>query len=105
MKAKILREPNLEFGNGIHICPKAGIETFGVYDTHDTLRQSELRLGVVGRGEGVDLVDIWLEKCQSGFNAKESNYPNLFRSFNGFSRQHGFFTKPLYGSAINTYSG
>lgn len=67
MKTKILQEPNLEFGNGVHICPKAGIENLGVYDIHDTLRQSELRLGIVGRGEGVDLMDVWLEKCQGGF--------------------------------------
>ena len=100
MKTKILQEPSLEFGNGVHICPKAGIENLGVYDTHDTLRQSELRLGIVGRGEGVDLMDVWLEKCQSGFEAKKSKFPNLFRSFRGFSSKHGFFTRPLYGSSL-----
>lgn len=100
MKAKVLNEPQLQFGNGNHICPKAGIETLGVYDTHDTFRQSELRLGVVGRGEGVDLVDVWLENCQRGFKGKKTKYPNLFRGFNGFSVQNGFFTKALYGSAL-----
>ena len=69
MKTKILPEPRLEFGNGVHACPKAGIETLGVYDTHDNLRQSELRLGIVGRGEGIDLMDMWLDRCQSGFEA------------------------------------
>lgn len=100
MKIKILEEPALEFGNGIHICPKAGIETLGVYDTHDKLRQSELRLGIVGRGEGADLIDVWLENCQSGFQGKESKFPNLFRGFRGFSKQHGFSARLLYGSPL-----
>lgn len=100
MKTKILPEPRLEFGNGVHVCPKAGIETLGVYDTHDNLRQSELRLGIVGRGEGIDLIDMWLNRCQSGFDGKKSKYPNLFRNFSGFSLEHSFFTKLLYGSSL-----
>ena len=40
MQIKILNEPELEFANGTHICPKAGIETLGVYDKNDNFRQS-----------------------------------------------------------------
>lgn len=100
MKVKILEEPKLEFGNGTHICPKAGIETLGVYDTHDSLRQTDLRLGIVGRGEGIDLMDVWLETCQRGLPGKKSKspIPNLFRSFMGFSEQSGFFSKFVYGT-------
>jgi hypothetical protein len=96
-KVKILDEPKLEFGNGTHICPKAGIETLGVYDTNDRFRQSELRLGVVGRGEGVDLLDVWLDSCEIGIEGKGSSYGNLFRGFGGLTSKHGFFTAPLYG--------
>lgn len=100
LKLKVLEEPSLEFGNGSHICPKSGIENLGVYDTNDDLRQSELRLGVVGRGEGVDLMDVWLDRCEHGIEAKESNFPNLFKGFGGFTKQYGFFTKFLYGPQL-----
>ncbi|GGY11286.1 hypothetical protein GCM10007160_42880 [Litchfieldella qijiaojingensis] len=100
MQIKILEEPKLEFANGVHICPKAGIETLGVYDKNDQFRQSELRLGIVGRGEGVDLLDLWIAKCQEGIEGKESKYSNLFRGFGGFSQHHGFFAKFLYGPTL-----
>ncbi|HCW06342.1 MAG TPA: hypothetical protein DGG95_03140 [Cytophagales bacterium] len=100
MQIKILEEPKLEFANGTHICPKAGIETLGVYDKNDEFRQSELRLGIVGRGEGVDLLDLWLVKCQDGIEAKESKYPNLFRGFGGFSQHYGFYAKFLSGPTL-----
>ncbi|TXH70041.1 MAG: hypothetical protein E6Q83_08020 [Thiothrix sp.] len=100
MKIKILEEPKLEFANGTHICPKAGIETLGVYDKNDQFRQNELRLGIVGRGEGVDLLDLWLARCQDGIEAKESKYSNLFRGFGGFTQHYGVFSIFLYGSAL-----
>jgi len=100
MQIKILEEPKLEFADGTHICPKAGIETLGVYDKNDQFRQSELRLGIVGRGEGVDLLDLWLAKCQGGIPGKESKYPNLFRGFGGFTQYYGFFAKFLYGPTL-----
>ncbi|MDD5395296.1 MAG: hypothetical protein PHE17_19915 [Thiothrix sp.] len=100
MQMKIFDEPELEFANGRHICPKAGIEALGVYDKNDEFRQSEIRLGIVGRGEGVDLLDLWLVKCQEGIEAKESKHPNLFRGFGGFSQHYGFFAKFRYGSTL-----
>ncbi|MDG9667163.1 hypothetical protein ONV78_05385 [Hahella sp. CR1] len=99
MQIKILKEPELEFANGTNICPKSGIVNLGVYDKNEELRQSELRVGIVGRGEGVDLLDLWLEKCQQGIDGKESNYPNLFRGFTGFSNHHGFYAKFIYGTS------
>lgn len=100
MQIKVLAEPKLEFANGSHICPKAGIETLGVYDKSDEFRQSELRLGMVGRGEGLDLLDLWLARCQEGIERKESKYSNLFRGFGGFSQHYGFFAKFLYGPML-----
>lgn len=96
MKLKVLKEPLLEFGSGTHICPRAGIEQMGVYDKKDELRRSELRVGIVGRGEGVDLLDVWLDKCVTGIVGKEgSNYPNLFKGFGGINEHYAFFTKIL----------
>ena len=79
MKLTTLPEPLLEFGVGTHVCPRTGIEHLGVYDKRDELRRTELRIGVVGRGEGIDLLDDWLEKCRDGIQRKESKLLNLFR--------------------------
>ncbi|MFW1645699.1 argonaute/piwi family protein [Acinetobacter guillouiae] len=94
MKLKILDEPSLEFGNGIHICPKAGIENQGVYDKKDELRRNELRIGMVGRGEGLDMLDVWLDFCTHAIPGKgETPYPNLFRGFGGINQIYGFYTR------------
>jgi len=67
----------------------------GVYDTKDSYRRTELRLGIVGRGEGIDALDVWLEHCRNGIEAKDSPYPNLFKGFGGINDQYGFFTRIL----------
>jgi ribosomal protein L12E/L44/L45/RPP1/RPP2 len=49
---------------------------------------------VVGRGEGVDLLDDWLEKCRDGIERKQgSKLLNLFRGFGGISLDYGFLTR------------
>lgn len=94
MKLTTLAEPMLEFGTGTHICPRTGIEHMGVYDKRDENRRSELRIGVVGRGEGVDLLDEWLEKCRDGIERKtQSQLLNLFRGFGGINQNYGFLTR------------
>ena len=94
MKLTHLAEPLLEFGTGTHVCPRTGIEHMGVYDKRDELRRTELRIGVVGRGEGVDLLDEWLERCRSGIERKEgSPLLNLFRGFGGINQSYGFLTR------------
>jgi hypothetical protein len=94
MKLTTLSEPLLEFGTGTHICPRTGIEHMGVYDQRDELRRTELRIGVVGRGEGIDLLDDWLEKCRDGIERKkESTLLNLFRGFGGINQTYGFLTR------------
>ena len=97
MKFKLLEEPTLTFGRGDHVCPKTGIESLGVYDINDELRKSELRVGLVGRAKGIDDLNAWLQYCQSFIEGKESNQPNLFRGFGGFSDSHGYYCKLLYG--------
>lgn len=94
MKLSKLPEPLLEFGSGTHVCPRTGIEQMGVYDKKDELRRTELRVGVVGRGEGVDLLDDWLQKCRDGIERKKkSELKNLFRGFGGISQTHGFLSR------------
>src|SRR5690606_1362015 len=99
MKITTLAEPLLEFGTGTHICPRTGIEHMGVYDKRDEHRRTELRIGVVGRGEGIDLLDDWLVKCREGIERKkESKLLNLFRGFGGINQNYGFLTRVINSS-------
>ncbi len=42
-------EPQLEFGNSIHFCPRRGINDFYAYDIKIHNRRREILLGVVGK--------------------------------------------------------
>jgi hypothetical protein len=49
---------------------------------------------VVGRGEGIDLLDEWLERCRNGIERKkDSTLLNLFRGFGGINQSYGFLTR------------
>lgn len=63
----------------------------GVYDIKDELWCLEFRLGIVGRGEGVDKLDVWLDLCWIGILVKESYFLNLFKGFGGVLLDYGFY--------------
>lgn len=87
-----LEEPLLEFANGPHICPRAGIATYAVYDANQDPRRDDILLGIVGTNDNIELLKSWLEKSSKFISEKPSNQPNLFPAFIGFNRHSGFFT-------------
>ena len=48
MDFKYIEEPLLEFANGLHVCPRAGIATYAVYDANNNPRRDDILLGAVG---------------------------------------------------------
>ena len=48
MKLQMLLEPDLEFGRGRHVCPRAGIAELDVYDSTLKVRRSHLWIGAIG---------------------------------------------------------
>jgi argonaute-like protein implicated in RNA metabolism and viral defense len=91
MKFHFIDEPQLEFGNGVHVCPRAGITDYGVYDLKLTDRREKIFVGAVGTNETLEKLNSWLAKCSEYISAKpDAAQPNLFPAFCGFNLETGF---------------
>lgn len=91
MRLYELKEPDLEFGQGKHRCPRAGIATYDVYDTRVTARREQILVGAVGISDNLLKLSSWLDKCKNQIPPKpNADQPNLFPGFCGFNRQYGF---------------
>jgi hypothetical protein len=97
-----LNEPYLEFGNGSHLCPRAGIATYDVYDTRVKARREQVFIGAVGTSNNLIKLASWLELCKSPISPKpDAGQPNLFPGFCGFNRQYGFKAEFNHSSEIS----
>ncbi len=88
-----IEEPLLDFANGSHVCPRAGIAAYDVYDANNDPRRDDIFLGAVGTNENIDILKSWLEKNSKFIPRKNSNQPNLFPAFIGFNKQSGYSTE------------
>jgi hypothetical protein len=101
MKFHFIDEPELEFGSGKHVCPRAGITESGVYDTRMSDRRDKIFVGAVGTNETLDKLGEWLERCSQYISPKpDAAQPNLFPAFCGFNLETGFKAQFEYGSRI-----
>ncbi len=101
MKIDYIKEPELIFGTGKHICPRAGITQYNVYDTVLEARKKDFLLGVVGTDEDVEKLNEWLKKCQGFIKAsKIGGQMNLNVSFPGFNVQNGFCSNFIFSNEI-----
>lgn len=102
MKLQYIKEPQLELGTGNHVCPRAGISNYSVYDTKIGSRRTEIFVGAIGTSETLSKLDDWLSKCsQHIFSKPNSNNPNLDLDFCGFNLNSGFKAN-LHFEEINT---
>lgn len=86
-----IREPELEFGRGHHVCPRAGIAQHDVYDARFKARREKILVGAVGTSGGLEKLSNWIDRCSRVIPAKpDSKQPNLFPAFCGFNRELGF---------------
>jgi hypothetical protein len=95
MEIKTFVEPRLQFGTDEHICPKSGIWTFNPYDAN-SVRPEKIKLGIIGRGDSVDKILGWIDKCKTYISAKDSKQPNLYPGFCGFNKDIGFKSEVIY---------
>jgi hypothetical protein len=101
MKFHFIEEPKLEFGSNHHVCPRAGITDFGVYDTKLPDRRESIFVVGVGTNETLDKLGAWLAKCSEYIPGKpDAAQPNLFPAFCGFNLETGFKAKFEYGTRI-----
>lgn len=91
MKLNYIEEPFLEFGRGTHICPRAGITEYDVYDIKIKTRRDKILVGAVGTSDNLAKLDEWINQCSTEIAAKpDSRQPNLFPKFCGFNQEIGF---------------
>jgi hypothetical protein len=98
MNISFLEEPELEFGAGRHIDIRFGIMNCGPLDFESRVAPREVNLGIVGSTESIEGARLWLERCRKEIPAKrhkddpekQSNQPNLFPCFPGYSAEAGF---------------
>ena len=91
MKIDLLKEPELVFGKGKHICPRQGISKYDVYDTLLEARKTDFLLGIVALDEDVEKLHNWLHLCEGIIvSNKSANQPNLNIQFPGFNKNKGY---------------
>ncbi|WP_312487038.1 hypothetical protein [Sphingomonas sp.] len=91
MKLTHLKEPPLEFGGTMrHPDIRFGLMDYGPLDFGLESAPTRIRLGIVGSAETVEGVARWIERCATGFPAKESRQPNLFPTFPGTGPEESF---------------
>ena len=100
MKIDVLEEPELEFGAGRHIDIRFGIMDYGPLDVLAELAPKQIRVGIVGTPDGVEMVADWLERCRSEIPPKTSRQPNLFPRFPGFSPDVAFRSSLLLDESL-----
>lgn len=97
MKLRYIKEPSLQFGHDQHICPKAGIFNYSPFDLNQ-VRPEKITIGIIGKGESIDMVLEWIDLCKNYIEGKESKnpHPNLFLNFCGFNKEIGFRSEIVY---------
>jgi hypothetical protein len=101
MKIRYISEPDLEFGNGYHICPRTGISYHNVFDTRLQIRKDKITIGAIGTDGNLKQLRAWLDRCAKPITAKQdSSQPNLFVGFCGVNKESGFKSEFLYGDEI-----
>lgn len=101
MKIDVLKEPELVFGNGKHICPRQGISSYDVFDIQLEARKSDFLLGIVALDEDVEKLTNWLEICQGVVKpANTTEHVNMNVLFPGFNKEKGFCSAFKYSNEI-----
>lgn len=103
MNTYLVDEPELQFAEGDHVCPMAGISSFGVYDAgmkRDDYRRDSIRVGAVGTSDGLETLSEWFGRCKRGIDAPLKPQPLLFPGFPGFSKNTGFRTELIHNEGL-----
>lgn len=91
MKLHHIEEPLLEFGAATHVCPRAGIANYDVYDSKFSARRDRILVGAVGTSDTLARLHNWLERCSKPIPPKlNAKQPNLYPAFCGFNKASGF---------------
>jgi hypothetical protein len=78
MKLHHIKEPQLEFGRGTHVCPRAGIAEHDVYDARFNARRTKILVGAVGTSDTLAKLATLIDKCSRPIPPKDSQAVSEF---------------------------
>lgn len=91
-----LREPLLLFGEGgRHVDPKSGIARYGPCSLSTDRHPSEVRVGLIGTAQTIEVAQQWLEMSAQGVPGNE-DHPE----FPGYQRDRGFFSSLKFSADL-----
>ena len=101
MKLDHIKEPRLLFAKGEHICPRKGIDAYGVFDRDSSARRTQIHVGAVGSGRCLESLAAWLEQCKTAIESPaEKRHPNLSPRFCGFNLASGFAAEFVHSTEL-----
>lgn len=97
MKAELLDEPELQFGQGRHVDPRFGLLEFGPADDEAAAAPRTINVGVVGSNDTIDGIVSWLTRCRKPIAGRtDARQPNLYPTFPGFAHGVGFDSELVF---------
>lgn len=90
MKFEVLPEPDLEFGSGVHIDIRYGIQDYGPIGFDNPATAKVIKVGFVGTSSSVSGVLEWMTKAKAGIAATPSKKPRFRPKFPGFGADSPF---------------
>src|SRR2546423_7820322 len=88
MIARLLEEPEMQFGRGAHVDPRFGLLDFGPADHAAEAAPATIPIGVVGSQETIEGVLRWLRRCRKPIDPPaDKRTSNFFPPFPGFAAE------------------
>lgn len=84
MKFELLSEPDLEFGGGVHIDIRYGIQEYGPIGFDNPASARSIKVGFVGSQASIHGVLDWMTASKGGVTEKPSKKPRFRPRFPGF---------------------
>jgi hypothetical protein len=101
VKARLLEEPELQFGAGTHVDPRFGVLELGPADQEAAAAPREIPVGIVGTAEGIEAAVRWLRKCRKPIQPlATARQPNLHPPFPGFRADTSFRSQLRFDSRL-----
>lgn len=101
MIARLLEEPEMQFGRGAHVDPRFGLLDFGPADQTAEAAPTAIPIGVVGTQETIEGVLRWLRRCRKPINPPaDKRTSNFFPPFPGFTTEVGLESELVFDSRL-----
>jgi hypothetical protein len=101
MIARLLEEPEMQFGRGAHVDPRFGLLDFGPADQAAEAAPATIPIGVVGTQETIEGVLRWLRRCRKPINPPaEKRTSNFFPPFPGFTPEVGLESELTFDTRL-----